>query len=72
MEKDSTPSDEGKPSSVSPIIRVGETIIFKFEGNLRAQVVGYEINDDKVWLDARVCLGFKVPFSQVIGVEDEE
>lgn len=71
--KDSTPSEEGKPShSVSPIYRVGDTIIFKFEGNIRARVEGYEIADGRVWLDARALLGFKVPSSQVIGVEPEE
>lgn len=70
MQEDTTPAEQ--VSTVSPIIRVGEIIIFKFEGNLRAQVIGYEIIGDKVWLDARVCLGFKVPFSQVIAVESEE
>lgn len=71
MKNDGTPAGQGKPPSVSPIYRVGDTVIFKYEGNLRAQVVGYVIIDGKVWLDTRVYLGFKVPCSQVIGVEEE-
>ena len=51
--KDSTPAPQGKPCSVSPIYRVGETIVFKFEGNIRARVEGYEIIDGKAWLDVR-------------------
>lgn len=72
MKKNSTPSPEGKPASVSPIYRVGDTIIFKFEGNLRAEVVGYEIIEGRVWLDVRALLDFKVPASQVIAAEWEE
>jgi hypothetical protein len=41
--KDDTPSDEGGPRPVAPIYRVGAEVIFKFEGNLRARVEGYEI-----------------------------
>ena len=47
MKKHSTPAPQGKPCSVSPIYRVGETIVFKFEGNIRARVEGYEIIDGK-------------------------
>lgn len=50
MKKDSTPSGEGKLCSVSPVYRVGDTIIFKFEGNIRATVEGCEIIDGGVWL----------------------
>jgi hypothetical protein len=55
-----------------PVYHVGDTIIFKYEGNLRAKVEGYEIIDGKPWLVARAFLGFKVPFSLVVGVEREE
>jgi hypothetical protein len=51
---------------------VGDEVIFKFEGNLRARVEGYEIVDGKPWLVTRALLGFKVPFSKVVGVEREE
>jgi hypothetical protein len=72
MKKSSTPSDEGNPCAVPPPYRVGDLIIFKFEGNLRARVEGCEIVDGKVRLDARASLGFLVPYSQVVGVEREE
>ena len=71
-EEDSTPAEAGEASPASPDIQVGDEITFKFEGNIRARVEGYEIIDDKVWLDVRALLGFKVPFSQVIGVEKED
>lgn len=72
-QKYSTHPDDGKPSpSVSPIYRVGDTVIFKFEGNIRARVEGYEVEGGKIRLDVRATLGFRVPFSQVIGVEAEE
>jgi len=60
------------PCTVSPVYRVGDTIIFKFEGNVRARVEGYEIVDGLVWFTCRALLDFKVPHSQVIGVEPEE
>ena len=65
------PENKNKRQSVSPIYRVGDVVVFKFEGNIRAEIIGYEIINGKVWLDTRVYLGFKVPASQVIGVEDE-
>lgn len=70
--KDGTPSDGGAPRPVSPIYRIGDEIIFKFEGNVRARVVGYETVGGEVWLDARAYLGFVVPFSAVVGIEREE
>lgn len=54
-----------------PIYRVGDEIVFAYEGNLRAQVEGYEIVDGKPWLVTRALLYFKVPFSKVVGVERE-
>ena len=55
-----------------PIYRVGDEIVFAYEGNLRARVEGYEIVDGKPWLVTRALLCFKVPFSKVVGVEREE
>lgn len=70
--KDDTPSDEGGPRPVSPIYRVGAEVIFKFEGNLRARVAGYEVVDGRVRLDCRASFHFLVPLSLVVGVEPEE
>ena len=57
---------------MSPSYRVGDEIIFKFEGNLRARVVGYEMVAGSLWLDCRARFGFLVPAAQVVGVEREE
>lgn len=70
--RDDTPPDEGSPRPVSPIYKVGDEIIFKFEGNLRARVAGYEVVGGQVRLDCRASLHFLVPLSQVVGVEPEE
>lgn len=69
--RDDAPSDEGGPRPVSPIYRVGDEIIFKFEGNLRARVAGYESVDGQVRLDCRATLHFLVPLSHVVGIEPE-
>ena len=72
MKNDNTPYAEGRPGSVSSIYRAGDTIIFKFEGNVRATVEGSEVVDGRVWLLCRAALHFKVPSSRVIGTEVEE
>jgi hypothetical protein len=72
MEEEVTPSDEGEVCSVSPIYRVGETIIFKYKGNIRARVEGREVRGGRPWLLVRAELDFEVPASQVVGVEPEE
>ncbi len=59
-------------ATLRPVYRVGDEIVFGFEGNLRARVEGYEIVDGRPWLVTRALLGFKVPFSKVVGVEREE
>lgn len=71
MKKNSTPSNEGKPCPAPPPYQVGDEIIFKYEGNLRARVEGYEIVDGQVRLDCRASHSFLVPLSQVVGVEQE-
>jgi hypothetical protein len=72
MAEDSTPSGEGKPCPVSPVYRVGDTVVFKYEGNVRARVEGSEVVGGRVWLRCRAELEFEVPTSQLIGVEREE
>ena len=75
-EQNTTPPPESagrySEATLRPVYRVGDEIIFGFEGNLRARVEGYEIVDSRPWLVARALLVFKVPFSKVVGVEREE
>jgi hypothetical protein len=70
MKKDK-PSNEGGPRPVSPVYRVGDTVVFKYEGNIRARVEGYEVVEGKVWLECRALLSFTMPQSRVVGVERE-
>jgi hypothetical protein len=72
MEEEVTPSSEGEVCLVSPTYRAGDTIIFKYEGNVRARVEGCEVRGSQVWLLVRAELYFEVPGSQVVGVEPEE
>lgn len=72
MEEEITPSSEGEVCLESPICRMGDTIIFKYEGNVRARVEGREDRGGRVWLRCRAELYFEVPASQVVGVEPEE
>ena len=72
MDEELTPSDEGEVCPVTPIYRAGDTVVFKYEGNVRATVEGYELLDGKVRLRCRAEISFLVPASQVVGVEREE
>jgi hypothetical protein len=54
-----------------PAYHVGDEIVFKFEGNLRARVTGFEEVGGRTWLEARARLRFLVPPSLVVGVERE-
>lgn len=56
---------------MSPIYRVGETVVFKYEGNVRATVEGYGLVDGRLWLRCSAELVFVVPTSQVVGGERE-
>ena len=49
----------------------GDTIVFGYEGNLRARVEGFEVVAGPVWLRCRALLDFEVPLSQVVCVEPE-
>jgi hypothetical protein len=72
MEEETKPSDEGRVCPAPPAYRVGDTIIFKYEGNVRARVEGCEVRGGRAWLLVRAELYFEVPASQVVGVEPEE
>jgi hypothetical protein len=72
MEEELTPSDWGEVCPVTPIYRAGDTVVFKYEGNVRATVEGYELLDGKVRLRCRAEISFLVPPSQVVSVEREE
>lgn len=50
MAEDSISVSGGK---VSPLYRTGDTIIFKYEGNVRAEVTGHQVLGGKVWVEAR-------------------
>ena len=72
MEEELTPSDGGEVCPVSPVYRAGDTVVFKYEGNVRATVEGYELVGGRVRLRCRAEISFLVPASQVVGVEREE
>lgn len=58
---------------VSPLYRLGDVIVFKYEGNVRAEVTGHQVLDGKVWLEARAAdLTFLVPAHAVVGTEPKE
>ena len=70
MAEDNTSVPAGK---VSPLYRPGDTIVFKYEGNVRAEVTGHQLLGGKLWLEARAAdLTFLVPAHMVVGVEPEE
>jgi hypothetical protein len=72
MDEEIKTSEEGKLCLVSLIYRVGDTVVFKYEGNVRATVEGYELLGGKVRLRCRAEVSFLVPPSHVVGVEREE
>ena len=48
-------------------------IVFKYEGNVRAEVTGHQVLGGKVWLEARAAdLTFLVPTHMVVGTEPKE
>jgi len=71
MEEELTPSGEGEVCPVTPIYRAGDTVVFKYEGNVHATVEGYELVGGRVWLRCRAALEFEVPASQIVAVERE-
>jgi hypothetical protein len=70
MAEDSTSVSGG---NVSPLYRPGDTIVFKYEGNVRAEVTGHQVIDGKVWLEARAAdLTFLIPAHIIVGTEPKE
>jgi hypothetical protein len=70
MAENSTNVPTGK---VSPLYRSGDTIVFKYEGNVRAEVTGHQIIGGKLWMEARAAdLIFLVPAHAVVGTEPKE
>lgn len=60
----------GAKCKMSPLYRPGDLIVFKSEGNVRAEVTRRRILDGKLWLGARAAdLTFLVLAQQVVGVE---
>ena len=75
--KDTTPP----PASVGQVegtsapvaYRVGDTIVFKYEGNVRAEVTGHQVIGRRVWVEAWAAdIQFLVPAHQIVGVEPRE
>ena len=76
-EKDTTSAPESArraaETALCTVYRVGEVIIFKYEGNVRAKVTGHQVMGDQVWVETRAAdLTFLVPAHQVVGVEPKE
>ena len=70
MAEDSTSVPAG---NVSPLYRPGDTIVFKYEGNVRAEVTGRQVVGGKVWLEARAAdITFLVPAHMIVGTEPKE
>lgn len=72
MNKDTIPPRRGKSSLAQPAYRVGDTVVFKYEGNVRATVEGRENVGGELWLKCRADLDFLVPPANVVGFEPEE
>lgn len=57
-------------NKMSLLYRAGDIVIFKYEGNVRARVMGQRLIDGKVWLEAEIShLSFVIPASEIIGTE---
>ena len=56
-----------------PAYQVGDVIVFKYEGNVRAEVTGHEVIGGREWVAARAAdIRFLVPANHIVGVEPEE
>lgn len=64
------PEGPNEPPS-RPTYRLGDEIIFKYEGNIRAHVVGFETVGGDSWPVARATLEFTVPPSLIAAIERE-
>jgi hypothetical protein len=71
MSDDNTRGERDTPT-VAHVYRLGDEIIFKYEGNVRATVEGSELIGGRAWVVARASIVFIVPPSQVVGVEHGE
>ena len=76
-EQNTTPAPESARRAAEttqhPVYRVGDVIVFKYEGNVRAEVTGHQILGGKLWLEARAAdLTFIVPAHIVVGTEPKE
>ena len=60
-------------TSTPAVYRIGDVIVFKYEGNVRAKVTGHQVISGREWVEARAAdIEFLVPAHQVVGVEPEE
>jgi hypothetical protein len=67
------PTQLKRPNEPSPptLYHLGDEIIFKYEGNIRARVVGFETVRGESWPVTRATLEFTIPPSLIVGVEGE-
>jgi hypothetical protein len=71
MAENSIPAPRG--GKVSSLYRLGDTIVFKYEGNVRARVTGHQVIGGKVWIEAHAAdISFLIPVNHVVGVEPKE
>jgi hypothetical protein len=75
--QNTTPPPEGAgltgEEPARPVYRVGDVIVFKYEGNVRAEVTGRRLLGGKLWVEARAAdLDFLVPAHAVVGTEPKE
>ena len=76
-EQNTTPAPESARRAAEttqhPVYRVGDVIVFKYEGNVRAEVTGHQVMGGRVWVEARAAdIQFLVPAHHVVGVEPRE
>ena len=76
-EQNTTPAPESARRAAEtaqhPVYRVGDVIVFKYEGNVRAEVTDNQTIDGRAWVEARAAdVQFLVPAHQVVGVEPRE
>ena len=70
MTENSTTKPDG---NASPIYRTGDTVVFKYEGNMRARVTGHRLMYGRLWIEAHAAsLSFLIPASLVVCVEPRE
>ena len=70
MAENSTTQTEGNDPAPC---RTGDTVVFKYEGNMRARATGHRLMYGRVWIEAHAAsVSFLIPASLVVCVEPRE